>query len=205
MAAWRAVPPHRNLHLKGLPTSVHVQGDKVFACSDSFFPHIADGCCAEFASGAEAHLARMPDHISFEEAAVIPLVALTAWQVHRWAGRGSRGPCPSGQVNLAWMCPSASNVAWMCPSAFACLAPGCSVSSGVSRLPASLPTHSSMHLCANNPCLAGCCLTATRKRRSARQLQLMPLNMQQSGGVSRHPAGRCPSTHRTGCCPACRP
>jgi len=36
---------------------------------------------AELVSVAEEHLAHMPEHLSFEEAAVMPLVALTAWQV----------------------------------------------------------------------------------------------------------------------------
>lgn len=53
----------------------------MFACSDSFFPHIAAGTLAELASVAEGHLAPMPAGLSFEEAAVVPLVALTAWQV----------------------------------------------------------------------------------------------------------------------------
>ena len=57
-----------------------LQGDGVFACSDSFFPHIRNGCYAEHASVAERHLALLPPHLSFEEAAVMPLVALTAWQ-----------------------------------------------------------------------------------------------------------------------------
>lgn len=58
-----------------------LQGDRVFACSDSFFPHVAGGTYAELASVAEGHLAPMPAGLSFEEAAVVPLVALTAWQV----------------------------------------------------------------------------------------------------------------------------
>ncbi|KAL4458112.1 hypothetical protein ABPG75_012977 [Micractinium tetrahymenae] len=56
------------------------QGDHVFACSDSFFPYIASGTYAELASVAEGQLAPMPAGLSFEEAAVVPLVALTAWQ-----------------------------------------------------------------------------------------------------------------------------
>lgn len=53
----------------------------VCACSDSFFPHIAEGCYAEYASVAEAQLAHLPHNLSFEEGAAVPLVALTAWQV----------------------------------------------------------------------------------------------------------------------------
>jgi NADPH2:quinone reductase len=62
----------------------------VFACSDSFFPHHPEGSYAELASVAEAHLARLPPNLSFEEGAVVPLVSLTAWQALRSL------PLPSG-------------------------------------------------------------------------------------------------------------
>ena len=57
----------------------------------------APACCpadAELVSVAEEHLALMPEHLSFEEAATIPLVALTAWQVG--------GPLAGGQQGAAW-------------------------------------------------------------------------------------------------------
>jgi len=52
-------------------------GDKVFALSR--FPQIAGGY-AEFASVPADQVALMPSNISFEEAAAVPLAALTAWQ-----------------------------------------------------------------------------------------------------------------------------
>lgn len=60
---------------------------------------------AELVSVAEEHLALMPQHLSFEEAAAIPLVALTAWQVR--AGcveRGRAGGCwRRARGLLAWL------------------------------------------------------------------------------------------------------
>ena len=71
----------------------------MFACSDSFFPHIADGCYAEYASVAERHLALLPPHLSFEEGAAIPLVALTAWQV--WGSALLLSGCLGGCLAVA--------------------------------------------------------------------------------------------------------
>lgn len=69
-----------------------VQGNRVFAVSDSFFSHQSAGAYAEYASVAEGQLAPMPKGLSFEECAAVPLVALTAWQVCRAARRGAGVP-----------------------------------------------------------------------------------------------------------------
>lgn len=45
---------------------------------------ICAGTYAEFMCVDEEQLARMPDNMSFQEAAALPLVTLTAWQVPRW-------------------------------------------------------------------------------------------------------------------------
>lgn len=54
---------------------------------------------------AEEHLALMPQHLSFEEAAAIPLVALTAWQVRaECVERGRAGGCwRRARGLLAWL------------------------------------------------------------------------------------------------------
>jgi hypothetical protein len=58
-----------------------LQGDKVFGCLDTFFPYVREGCYAQYVAAKESQLALMPEGVSFEEAAGVPLVALTAWQV----------------------------------------------------------------------------------------------------------------------------
>jgi NADPH:quinone reductase-like Zn-dependent oxidoreductase len=52
-------------------------GDRVFGMP--WFPRAA-GAYAEFATAPSRQFARMPDGLSFEEAAALPLAALTAWQ-----------------------------------------------------------------------------------------------------------------------------
>lgn len=52
-------------------------GDRVFALSK--FPQIAGGY-AEFAAVPASEAVIIPDRLSFEEAAAVPLAALTAWQ-----------------------------------------------------------------------------------------------------------------------------
>lgn len=42
------------------------------------------GTYAEFMCVDEEQLARMPDNMSFQDAAALPLVTLTAWQVPHW-------------------------------------------------------------------------------------------------------------------------
>lgn len=94
-----ASPPHCGTVHWGL------QGDHVLACSDSFLPHIAAGTYAELASVREGHLAPMPAGLSFEEAAVVPLVALTAWQVgYAGAQPGAMHKCPTAGLQLEACC-----------------------------------------------------------------------------------------------------
>jgi NADPH:quinone reductase-like Zn-dependent oxidoreductase len=53
----------------------------LFGCLDTFFPYVREGWYAQFVAAKESQLAKMPGGVSFEEAAGVPLVALTAWQV----------------------------------------------------------------------------------------------------------------------------
>ncbi|HEU0291459.1 MAG TPA: NAD(P)-dependent alcohol dehydrogenase [Anaerolineales bacterium] len=53
-------------------------GDEVFGC--------ANGALAEYVLAKEKNLARKPAHISFEEAAAVPVAALTALQGFRYVG-----------------------------------------------------------------------------------------------------------------------
>jgi len=52
-------------------------GDRVFARPETS----ANGTYAEYIATEESLLAKIPDNISFEEAASIPLATLTAWQI----------------------------------------------------------------------------------------------------------------------------
>lgn len=54
-------------------------GDEVFGCFRKDF--VRDGTYAELSTIREAHLARKPASLSFEEAGAAPLAALTAWQI----------------------------------------------------------------------------------------------------------------------------
>lgn len=54
------------------------KGDAVYAYARK--PVIKDGCYAEFVALAARQIALKPSRLSFEEAAAIPLAALTAWQ-----------------------------------------------------------------------------------------------------------------------------
>ncbi|GAB4822537.1 hypothetical protein N2152v2_009583 [Parachlorella kessleri] len=56
------------------------KGDKVYGCLDTFFPYVREGCYAQYVAAKESHLAKLPEGLGFEEAAGVPLVALTAWQ-----------------------------------------------------------------------------------------------------------------------------
>lgn len=62
-------------------------GDRVFARPETS----ANGTYAEYVATEENLLAKIPDNISFEEAASIPLVALTAWQCLLDIGNLSKG------------------------------------------------------------------------------------------------------------------
>jgi len=62
-------------------------GDRVFAR-----PRTSNkGCYAEYVATEEKMLARIPDNLGFEEAASIPLAALTAWQCLVDLGQLQRG------------------------------------------------------------------------------------------------------------------
>lgn len=62
------------------PTSKFQAGSKVFALTDGFMFTKRHGTYCDFASIPEAHLALAPSSLSFEEAAALPLVSLTAMQ-----------------------------------------------------------------------------------------------------------------------------
>jgi len=62
----------------GIEVSDFKLGDKVFGMVN--FPGVGNAY-AEFVAAPEAHLAKMPDHTSFEEAAATTLAALTALQI----------------------------------------------------------------------------------------------------------------------------
>ena len=44
-------------------------------------PCLSAGCYAEYVVAEEGWLAKVPDNLPLDEAAGVPLVALTAWQV----------------------------------------------------------------------------------------------------------------------------
>ncbi|MFD2542671.1 NADP-dependent oxidoreductase [Lacinutrix gracilariae] len=62
----------------GIEVSDFKLGDKVFGMVN--FPGVGNAY-AEFVAAPEAHLAKMPDHTSFEEAVATTLAALTALQI----------------------------------------------------------------------------------------------------------------------------
>lgn len=55
-------------------------GDRVFACTDGFLFNTPWGCYSERVNVREEQLAAIPEGISMDQAAGIPLVAMTAWQ-----------------------------------------------------------------------------------------------------------------------------
>lgn len=80
-------------------------------------PHPA--CCpadAELVSVAEEHLALMPEHLSFEEAAAIPLVALTAWQAGGPAGgqHGAQAALLPARTRAAVLACNRRQGLWVC-------------------------------------------------------------------------------------------
>ncbi|KAL4443657.1 hypothetical protein ABPG75_011394 [Micractinium tetrahymenae] len=62
------------------PGSSFKPGDRVMALADGYRPWRAWGTYCEFVSLPEAHLARIPEGMSDEEAAALPLVSLTVMQ-----------------------------------------------------------------------------------------------------------------------------
>ncbi|DBB11254.1 TPA: hypothetical protein ACH3X3_006694 [Trebouxia sp. C0006] len=60
--------------------SEFVKGDRVFALSPDWSFRSKWGCYAEYATIKSSLLARIPDSISFEQAAALPMVSLTAMQ-----------------------------------------------------------------------------------------------------------------------------
>jgi NADPH:quinone reductase-like Zn-dependent oxidoreductase len=56
-------------------------------------PFCSSGSCAEYAAVPERHVARKPRNLTFEEAAAVPMAALTALQALRDQGRIARGHC----------------------------------------------------------------------------------------------------------------
>jgi len=54
------------------------KGDRVWAYA--WKPHVQWGCYAEYVAVAETSVALMPTKLLYEEAAAVPLAALTAWQ-----------------------------------------------------------------------------------------------------------------------------
>lgn len=61
----------------GRGVTIYEPGDRVFGMP--WFPRAA-GAYAEFVTAPSRQFARMPDGLSFEQAAALPLAALTAWQ-----------------------------------------------------------------------------------------------------------------------------
>lgn len=75
-------------------------GDRVFACVDGWRPEVAWGTYAELCSVPAAHLARIPEGVSYTDAAALCLTGEeSGWRVLLVAG-GSSGlptwPLPSG-------------------------------------------------------------------------------------------------------------
>lgn len=62
------------------PSSQYKQGDRVFGMAEFAAPWFRPGAFAEWVCIPEKHVTRIPDNISFDQAAAAPLVALTAWQ-----------------------------------------------------------------------------------------------------------------------------
>ena len=56
-----------------------VDGELDYSKSKSTLGGDLDGCLREYAAFNEAGLVRIPDHLSFEEAACLPCAGVTAW------------------------------------------------------------------------------------------------------------------------------
>lgn len=59
---------------------VEVSNAEGFTAGEEVFGFLGSGSYAEFGIGVPATLAHKPDHISHEQAAALPVAALTAWQ-----------------------------------------------------------------------------------------------------------------------------
>ncbi len=71
----------------GKNISKFIKGDRVYSCVNRKY----GGAYAEFAASTEDTLAKIPDKLSFEEAAAIPLAAVTALQGLRDKGKIKTG------------------------------------------------------------------------------------------------------------------
>jgi NADPH:quinone reductase-like Zn-dependent oxidoreductase len=56
------------------------KGDRVFGCTGQQVFNVTYGTYAEFVSAPQDTLEKIPDGIGYEEAAAVPLAAMTAWQ-----------------------------------------------------------------------------------------------------------------------------
>jgi NADPH:quinone reductase-like Zn-dependent oxidoreductase len=75
--------------------TVEVSRAEGFAEGDSVFGFAGSGAYAELASANGAMIAKMPDGLSFEQAAALPVAGLTAWQA-----LFDRGALQAGQTAL---------------------------------------------------------------------------------------------------------
>ena len=67
---------------EGMAHKAHVAfPEREYTCNDLNMQCVRAGTYAEYICVNEDQLARMPDSMSFEDAAALPLVTLTAWQV----------------------------------------------------------------------------------------------------------------------------
>jgi hypothetical protein len=102
---------------KGLTHKQFELGDEVYARPDDF----RIGTFAEFVAVKEASLALKPKGLTMEEAASIPLVALTAWQALVEKAKLKKGQKVFIQAG-AWICRSTRLVInWVRSSTNACL------------------------------------------------------------------------------------
>ncbi len=81
--------PKRNKPGSDLAGTVEAVGAKVtrFRVGDDVFGETVGGACAELVAAPEATLAHKPGNVSFEQAAAVPVAALTALQGLRDAGQ----------------------------------------------------------------------------------------------------------------------
>jgi len=68
-----------------------VDGELDYAKSKTTLGGDLDGCLREFAAFNEEGLVRIPDRLSFEEAACLPCAAVTAWNALMVSGRLNKG------------------------------------------------------------------------------------------------------------------
>ena len=70
----------RTRHLANLPTQQFKPGDKVYALTGQHAFWSTYGTYAKYVSAHESTLQPIPSQLSFQEAAAVPLAAMTAWQ-----------------------------------------------------------------------------------------------------------------------------